>query len=151
MIISVVELLTCGTGFVDDDKRMNVACSRAKKVFWILGGNCDTRYNRRSKKPAYVRYYDYLKEQGRVVQIQNEVIPEARGSAWIDRIKKKEVDLLVRYSKEAATAKDSAVTSGEAKAGGRIEGDDIVTTTQKITNGVAGLNVREIAHRSAEN
>ncbi|KAF7198583.1 Helicase SEN1 [Pseudocercospora fuligena] len=66
-------------GFVDDDKRMNVAMTRAQEVRWILGGNCEyispplpflptnvllsgntgnamKRLLRESNTPAYVRY-----------------------------------------------------------------------------------------------
>ena len=90
------------TGFVDDDKRMTVATTRAKEVFYILGGSCNGEYDPQNQFeraihdadpdniPAYVRYKIWLTDKRRLLEIKNTTIKEV-GSDWIDKLKKKEV------------------------------------------------------------
>lgn len=84
-------------GFVDDDKRMNVAMTRAKEVRWILGGSCSVRSRSRGEPntPAYVRHREEIKEISSVrttrVQADNE-------TAWLEDIPEPRVHLEIRYA-----------------------------------------------------
>lgn len=116
---------------MDDDKRMNVACSRAKKVFWILGGDCSDG-SRKIKTPAYIKYYQHLKTKGRVLNMNNAIIQEG-GSSWMYALEKKEVNLTVRWKTEPL--------KGEVHLGEAAKGNESVTADQQITEAVAALGV----------
>ena len=78
------------SGFVNDDQRMNVAFTRAKSVFWVLGEKLTIPH--RTELPTYVRYKRYLNEQRMVLNMKNSIIGK-EGDGWIDELLKKEVSL----------------------------------------------------------
>lgn len=80
------------TGFIDDDRRINVAMTRAQEVRWFLGGSCsaDERYARRTKLPAYVRYRNHTETTNSLSNFGGEVLP-ADGAGWLEKLEKRDV------------------------------------------------------------
>ncbi|KXT08633.1 hypothetical protein AC579_6564 [Pseudocercospora musae] len=93
-------------GFVDDDKRMNVAMTRAQEVRWILGGDCNTgdlmkRLLRQPDTPAYVRYkMSVSKYSGEMTGVRKYYDEKLRrdGNAWLKGIKKYAASATTRYN-----------------------------------------------------
>ncbi|GIZ43784.1 hypothetical protein CKM354_000699800 [Cercospora kikuchii] len=79
-------------GFIDDDRRINVAMTRAQEVRWFLGGSCsaDERYARRTKLPAYVRYRNHTETTNSLSNFGGEVLP-ADGAGWLEKLEKRDV------------------------------------------------------------
>lgn len=116
---------------MDDDKRMNVACSRAKKVFWILGGDC-SQGSRKVKTPAYIKYYNYLSRHGRVLDMKNSDIQQ-NGSSWMYELEKKDVKLVVHWRPETP--------NGGTRVADVAKGDGGVSDIQRITSAAAALSL----------
>lgn len=89
---------------------MNVAFTRAKDVFYILGGNCFGAVGG-VDPPAYIRYKEWLEEEGRLLHMNNAKIKQ-KGSGWIDGLKKKEVNVVTTFADDCARLRDGG--SGNA-------------------------------------
>lgn len=53
-----------GVGFLKDERRLNVAITRARKALWIIG---DIEYLRANGGPAWEKLVEYCVNRGRVV------------------------------------------------------------------------------------
>ncbi|KAM3419821.1 hypothetical protein BST61_g3152 [Cercospora zeina] len=86
-------------GFIDDDRRINVAMTRAQEVRWFLGGSCsaDERYARRTKLPAYVRYRNHTDTANSLSKFGGEILP-ADGAGWLEKLEKQDVSLLKTFA-----------------------------------------------------
>lgn len=82
---------------MDDDKRMNVAMTRAKEVFYVLGGPCTGHLNEETNPPAYIAYKQYLESKGRCLKMKNKEILDT--TDWMPKLNNKPgIALTARYS-----------------------------------------------------
>lgn len=87
-------------GFCDDDKRMNVAMTRAQEVRWFLGGSCSVsqRAPGQADTPAYVRFKEEA-ANNEVTVVDNCLLPRD-DLGWLDSLRKQEIQLGLRFSDE---------------------------------------------------
>ncbi|USW54916.1 Putative P-loop containing nucleoside triphosphate hydrolase, DNA2/NAM7 helicase, helicase [Septoria linicola] len=86
-------------GFVDDNRRINVAMTRAQEVRWVLGGDCSAnqRYNRRTDLPAYVRYRDHAAIKDNLTVFGGELLP-IDGVGWLEKLETNKVELEITFA-----------------------------------------------------
>lgn len=84
---------------------MNVAMTRAREVFYVLGGKCEGRLSGRDNAPAYVRYKGDLDGSQRTYRMRNQKI-QGKGHGWLETIQKKEVTVTRRYSEDARSLRE---------------------------------------------
>ncbi|KJX92459.1 hypothetical protein TI39_contig5851g00006 [Zymoseptoria brevis] len=95
-------------GFVDDDKRMNVAFTRAKDVRWVMGGACSvalrSSQGRQETTPAYVRYRDEVEGTGELTKLPMQKLRQ--GEDWIKKLEKRTVCCGLKFRDEVTETEE---------------------------------------------
>ena len=69
---------TSSIGFLSDERRMNVALTRAKRCLWVVGDSDVLKAN-----PIWKRLIDHLGREGVLRNGQNQTEVQALSDRWI--------------------------------------------------------------------